>query len=167
MTRSSGAKTRSLTLLVCLAVTLGATIGVAAQASGNTRDPFARAAKRLHFVEVAKLKYSHEKGTAIVETGNATGTYDAPLTCEFILHASSVSAVVTISPKGGTITGTATAKFKDVGHLDYFGGEFRFGRGTGKFRHISLVNGKPLGFSGVLNHETDAGEVKTSGEAND
>jgi hypothetical protein len=167
MTKSAGAMTRRLTVVLCLAGTLGAAAAVATQAAGETREPAARAAKRVKFNEVAHLKYSHEKGTAIVESGNATGTYNAPLTAEFKLLAKSVSARVTISPHGGTITGTATAKFIAKGELDYFGGEFKFGHGTGKFRHISEIKGKPLGFSGVLNHETDEGEVKTNGEAND
>ena len=158
---------RGLLAIVSMAGLVAAVIGLSAQAPGRTVRPIARQAKRVYFVEVAKLKFHAERGATVIDTGNATGTYRAPLTAEMRLHPTYVSAVVTIKPHGGTITGTAHASFVAVKNLLYFGGQFTLGRGTGRFRHISEVNGKPLGFSGVLNQETHAGEVKAHGEANE
>lgn len=152
-------------VFLCMAL-LGTTgLAMTAQASG-TGDPVARAAKRVLFVENARLKLSGEEGTSITEHGKATGTYNAPVTATFRIRSKSVTASVTVYPHGGSITGTANASYKVVKNLGYFGGTFTLGRGTGKFSHASEVGGKALGFSGIINRETLEVEVKAKGEAN-
>jgi hypothetical protein len=167
MRRIIGSTTGGLVACGCAGTLLVAAVAMTAQASGTDGRPVARRARRVQFVEVAKLRFHGEKGAAVVDVGQASGTYDAPLTVEMTLHATYVSAVVTVYPRGGSITGTARANFKSVKNLLYFGGLFTLGRGTGKFRDISEIDGKALGFSGVLNHETYSGEVKAHGEANE
>jgi hypothetical protein len=156
-------------LLICICMTaLGASaIAVTAQASGRTGRSVAKAAKRVNLIEVAHLKLSKEEGSAIIEHGHATGTYNAPMTASFTTHPKSVTVVVTLHPRGGSITGTANANYKVVKGLGYFGGNFTVGRGTGKYRHVSEVNGKALGFSGIINRTTLEAEVKVNrGEIN-
>jgi hypothetical protein len=142
------------------------TIGITAQASGGTDKPTARVAKRVSLVETAHLKFSGENGSALSERGKATGTYNAPVTVTLTIHPKSVTAVVTIYPTGGSISGTANANYVVKGAYGYFGGTFTLRRGTGKYSHISEVNGKPLGFSGKIERTSFAMEVKAHGEAN-
>jgi hypothetical protein len=156
-----------LPVFVCAAATLTAAIGMSARASTTNGRPVAKAARRVQLVETAKLKFHGEKGAAVVDYGEASGTYDAPLKAEMTLHGTYVSAVVTIYPHGGTIIGTAHADFKPVNEILYFGGTFKLSHGTGKFRNISEIKGKPLGISGTLNQNNDNGEVKAHGEANE
>ncbi|HEY2632443.1 MAG TPA: hypothetical protein VGI26_08710 [Solirubrobacteraceae bacterium] len=156
-----------------LALALAAT-GLAAQASGGTTRltragktaPIATAARRVSLVENAHLKFAAEHGSALSERGSATGTYDAPVAVTLTIHPKTVTATVTIYPSGGSITGYANANYTVKGSYGYFGGTMTVSHGTGKYRHISEVNGKPLGFSGKISHISFAMEVKAHGEAN-
>jgi hypothetical protein len=166
MRGSAGSMAGRLLAVLSVAVAIATVIGMTAQASSGTGSAVAKAAGRIHLVEVAHLKFSGEKGASLVERGQATGTYNAPVWAEVTLRAKKVTAVVTIYPRGGSITGTAVASFTEVGTLYYFGGLFTIRHGTGKYRHTSEVAGKALGFSGIFNHKTlNADEVKTNGEA--
>jgi hypothetical protein len=144
----------------------GATLGITAQASGGAYAPTASAARRVSLVETAHLKFTAEHGSALAEQGQATGTYNAPVRVTLTIHPKSVTATVTIYPSGGSITGAASATYIVKGSTGYFGGTFTLGHGTGKFSHISEVNGKPLGISGRINRNSFAMEVKAHGEAN-
>jgi hypothetical protein len=164
MVTDSSRRTRALAACICVLGTTGfAALG---SATGAAARHVAHAAKRVNFVEVAHLTYAGEHGKTVIEHGNATGTYKAPLTAEVVFHAKYVSATVTIRPAGGTITGSATANFRTVGATDYFGGTFTLGHCTGKFRHASEINKQPLGISGSINRNNFRGEVKTNGAAN-
>ncbi len=135
-------------------------------AQAHARRPTAMESKRVNLVETARLTLADEKGSALTERGQATGTYDAPVIAVFTIHPKSVTAVVTIYPKGGSITGTAHANYVVRNSLGYFGGSFALGRGTGKYRHLSEVNGKALGISGIINRYSFEIQVKAHGEAN-
>jgi len=82
------------------------------------------------------------------------------------IHPKSVTAVVTIYPRGGSISGVANANYVVKGSLGYFGGTFTLRRGTGRYSHISEVNGKPLGISGSIDRYSFAMEVKAHGDVN-
>ncbi len=152
--------------LAACGVALVCAIGLTAQASGGTGKPVAREAKRVSLVETAHLKFTAEHGSALVERGRATGTYNAPVAVTLTIHPKSVTAVVTIYPTGGSISGIANANYVVKGASGYFGGTFTLGKGTGRYSHISEVKGKPLGVSGVINRISFAMEVKAHGEAN-
>jgi hypothetical protein len=166
MQRTKGNAVIGGSLAACGLVLAATAIGITAQASGGTGKPTAREARRLSLVETAHLKLSGEHGSALTERGRATGTYNAPVTVTLTIHPKSVTAVVTISPTGGSIRGTANANYVVKGAYGYFGGTFTLRGGTGKYSHISEVNGKPLGISGVINRVSFAMEVKALGEAN-
>jgi hypothetical protein len=142
-------------------------LAVAAQASATASGPVAKAAGKISLIEIGHLTLSKEEGSAISEHGKASGTYNAPMTASFTTHPKSVTVVVTIYPRGGSITGTADANYKVVKGLGYFGGNLTVSRGTGKYQHVSEVNGKALTFSGIINRNTLEVEVKlTKGEIN-
>ena len=167
MRRSVESSAFRLSVCSCVTALLVTAIAVTAQASGATRGPLATAANRVELNEVGHLTLSREEGSAILEHGKATGTYDAPMTAAFTTHPKSVTVVVTLHPQGGSITGTADANYEVVKGLGYFGGNFTIARGTGKYRHVSEVDGKALGFSGVINRTTLEAEVKVNrGEIN-
>jgi hypothetical protein len=141
--------------------TPAAATGLGATASGAPGHAIAREAKKMQLSENAQLKFTREDGSALVEYGHATGTYDAPVSAVLTIHPSSVTATVTIFPKGGSITGTAQANYIVKGSIGYFGGTFTIAHGTGTYRHVS---GKALGISGTINRESFAMTVKAHGE---
>lgn len=154
---------RLLICICCATAPFAAALAVpAARAAGTTSGPAASAAGRVELVEVGHLTLSKEEGSAIVEHGKATGTYDAPITAAFTTHPKSVTVLVTLYPKGGSITGTADANYTVVKGIGYFGGNFTVEHGTGKYRHVSEVDGKTLGFSGTINRTTLEAEVKVN-----
>lgn len=122
-------------------------------------------ARTVNLVEKARLKLSTEKGATITEHGEATGTYHAPIVAVFTIRPKSVIAHVTIYPVGGSITGSANANYKIVRNLGYFGGTFTLGHCTGKYAHVSDVDHKPLGISGIINRYNFETEVKANGLA--
>jgi hypothetical protein len=134
-----------------------------AAASNAVAHVIAREAKKMQLSENAQLKFTREDGSALVEYGQAAGTYNAPVSTILTIHPTSVTATVTIFPRGGSITGTAQAKYIVKGSIGYFGGSFTIVHGTGTYRHVS---GKALGISGTINRETFAMTVKAHGEIN-
>jgi len=166
MQRSQGKAVIGGSLVACGLMLAAAATGIAAQASGGTGKPVATVARRISLQETAHLKFTAEHGSALTEQGRATGTYNAPVTVTLTIHPKSVTALVTIYPSGGSISGTANANYVVKGLYGYFGGTFTLRRGTGKYSHLSEVNGKPLGISGKIARTSFAMEVKAHGEAN-
>lgn len=142
-----------------------AAVTLSASASGSAGRPVAHAARTVHIQEHGRLKFTSERGATLIERGTAYGTYTATMIVDLTIHSKSVSATVTIYPRGGTITGSANASYKIVKNLGYFGGTLNLGHGTGKYRHIAEIDHKPLGVSGVINRENFEVEVKADGEA--
>lgn len=150
---------------ICGLVAAAAAITLGASVPADGAGPIARTARTVHIQEHGRLKFTSERGATLIERGTAYGTYTAPMIVDLTIHSKSVSATVTIYPHGGTITGSANASYRIVKNLGYFGGTLNLGRGTGKYRHIVEVGGKPLGVSGVINRENFEVEVKAAGEA--
>jgi hypothetical protein len=96
--------------------------------------------------------HSTNSGVTINERGKATGTYNCAITVRLtIISANRVTAAFTVSPKGGTISGTGSARFEAKGANGYFGGTISIMHGTGGYKHASGTN---IGLSGVINRET-------------
>lgn len=149
--------------VMCIAALAIVIASPPAPALGVTGHAIAREAKKMQLSESAQLKFTREDGSALVEYGQAAGTYNAPVSTILTIHPSSVTATVTIFPKGGSITGTAQANYIVKGSTGYFGGTFTITHGTGTYRHVS---GRALGISGTINRETFAMTVKAHGEIN-
>ncbi len=149
------------------AVALGASAfgSVGAPAgSRNGRAPVATAARTSYLSEKARLRFVSEHGSTLVERGYAYGTYNAPTVVDLTIRSKTVTARVTIYPRGGTITGSADANYRIVKNLGYFGGSLYLGHGSGRYSHIAESGRKPLGISGVINRENFEVEVKANGE---
>lgn len=145
-----GAAGCAATLLVTMAAMQGS--------AGGTM--LARKAKTIDLVENAHLEFVREEGSYLLEHGSATGTYNVPMTAHLARHATYVTAVITLYPQGGSITGKSRANYIVKNDIGYFGGNFAITGGTGKYRHAS---GKALGISGTINRHTFDMTVKAHG----
>jgi hypothetical protein len=153
------------TVLFCGLAPAAAAAALAAPASGSDPSTMARPARVVHMQEHGRLKFISERGNTLIERGTAYGTYTATMVADLTVRSKSVTATVTIYPRGGSITGAANANYTIVKNLGYFGGTLSLGRGSGRYSHIAEVNHKPLGVSGVINRMNLEVEVKASGEA--
>jgi hypothetical protein len=160
MRRRMGSVPAGLTIAIC-GLALVADGGLTASASSAQQGPIAKQAKTVDLVESARLAFIREEGVALVEHGQAVGTYNAPVTATFTIHPNSVTATVTVFPHGGSITGVAQANYIVQNSIGYFGGAFTVTHGTGSFKHAT---GKALGISGTINRYTFATTVKAHGE---
>jgi hypothetical protein len=157
----------ALGLFGVLAGLSASALGSASAGSGSARSggPAATAARRIYLTEKARLHFVTEHGATLVERGYAYGTYNAPIAADLTIRSKSVTATVTIYPRGGSMTGNANASYKIVKNLGYFGGTLNLGHGRGRFSHVAEVAHKPLGISGIINRENFEVEVKANGEA--
>lgn len=87
-------------------------------------------------------------GSAIVEEGAATGTFDASVQTEITIKVSEVTGSVVVHLKGGSISGYATATPHFSGKYVSFKGTLKINHGTGRYRGASGT----AGFYGALNH---------------
>jgi hypothetical protein len=142
---------------------VAAAVGASAQASGGTVPPAAKAARTVSLAETAHLEFSKQEipGSEIAESGRATGTYNASVIAGLTIHARSVTAVVTVFLKGGSITARANASFKFTGEVGNFHGTLTVTRATGTYRHAS----GHLTFRGAINRNTYKMWAVTSGSA--
>ena len=130
---------------------------ISATASGG---PSARQARRTRLVERAALRLTSSEESTLYERGQAYGTFNAPLTAHLNLYPGHVTALFTIYPRGGSITGRASARFVVKGSTGYYGGTLEITHGTGRYRHAS---GSNIGISGTINRQTFALTVKANG----
>lgn len=161
MRRCLGPVAAGLTISICTLALAAGAVGLTARASRTTGRVTARAAKTVSLVESAQLRLAHENGSALLEHGHATGTYNAPVAATLTIHPTYVTAVVTIFPRGGSVTGRATANYVVRNSTGYYGGSFTIIHGTGAFRHAS---GNALGISGTIDRYTFAMTVKAHGQ---
>jgi hypothetical protein len=120
----------------------------------------AKTARTVLLVETGRLSLTREGESTLSERGRASGTFNGALLARLTLSANHVSAVFTIYPKGGSITGRAYARFVSKGSTVYYGGTLSIVHGTGAFRHAS---GSNIGISGTISHLTFALTVKARG----
>lgn len=159
---SLGSTPIRLALLVCATALAMSTAGLTAQAS--TGNVVARQASKVYLVENARLHVAHnnEYESTIGERGQAAGTFNAPVTTALTLGPSQVTAVFTIYPHGGSISGTARANYIVKNSIGYFGGMLTITRGTGAYRHASGTN---MGFSGTIDRQSFSMSIKVHGWA--
>jgi hypothetical protein len=164
MRRSLGSTTvQGLLVGVCGAALAVAVMGTSAWASTTPVTPAARAARTVSLAETAHLEFSKREipGSEISESGRATGTYNAPVIAGLTIHAHSVTAIVTVFLKGGSITATANASFEFTGDVGNFHGTLTVSHATGTYRHAS----GHLTFRGAINRNSYKMWAVTSGSA--
>jgi hypothetical protein len=133
--------------LICGTTLVAGAISASAQAS--TSAPAARAARTVTLAETAHLEWSNQDipGSEIAESGRATGTYNVPVIAGLTFHAHSMTAIVTVFLKGGSITATTNVSFEFIGEVGKVHGILTVSHATGTYRHAS----GHLSFRGAIN----------------
>jgi hypothetical protein len=107
------------------------------------------AASETYIKEEGHLHLARKSGgSAIVEEGSASGTFDASVQTEITIKVSRVTGSVVVHLKGGSISGNATATPHFSGKYVSFKGSLTIKHGTGRYRGASGT----AGFYGALNH---------------
>jgi hypothetical protein len=155
--------TLGLLVLVCVAASIFAAGGGSALASTGPGTLVAKEARTVSLAETAHLGPSKEEvpGSEISESGSATGTYAARVIAGLTIHAHSVTAIVTVYLKGGSITAAANASFEFTGEVGKFHGTLVVSHATGTYRHAS----GHLAFEGAINRNSLKMWAVTSGSA--
>jgi hypothetical protein len=137
---------------ICAAASLGADPATAAPA---------RAARTTSINEHGALRLINKRGFTLNEQGTASGTIRGPIHVQLkIVSSSRVTAEVTISPSGGSITGSATASYHKGEKQASFSGTLTIDHGSGSYAH---AQGSGLSFSGTIANSNDAITVSLSG----
>jgi hypothetical protein len=148
-----------LLVLLCLAVQ--GTAMMTTPTIAATPTPSASQAGLSYLTEHGRLEFIREVGSALYERGNATGTYNVPMTTLLTRYPNYVTAIVTIYPHGGSISGTSKANYIVKNETGYFGGTLTINHGTGSYRGVA---GKNLGISGTINRNTYNMTVNAHGD---
>lgn len=142
------------------AASAGHTAAYARASAAKHPNPDAHAARSVYLREVGHLRYLRGNESTLDERGSASGTFRGTVTAQLKISAEHVSAVFTMYPKGGSVTGRAWARFIIKGHTGYYGGTLNIVHGTGIYRHAS---GKRIGISGTIDRYSFALLVKANG----
>lgn len=141
-----------------------ARIAAAALASGACLlvPAVASAGGSVYLKESASLKRVGEaKGLNLSEKGSASGTIDGSITLSLhVISTNKVDATVTVSPKGGSLSGSGSASYHVHGSVAYFGGTLSISKGSGSW---SGAHASGLKFSGKIERASGNVSVNLSG----
>jgi hypothetical protein len=127
--------------------------------------PSARSARSVSVNEQGQLHLVSKHGFTLNEQGTASGTIKGPITVQLkIVSSSRVTAEVTISPRGGSISGSATASYHRGETSASFSGSLTIKHGSGSYDH---AEGSGLSFSGTIARSNEAVTVHVSGSFSD
>jgi len=129
-----------------------------ANAESAPHHTSARAARTLNVTDTAHLHYVKAPGASLLEEGSATGGLPGTVKVRIIVGAT-VNATFTIYAHGGSITGDGSGTLHGTGLYASFGGTMSVSHGTGRYTHAHGHGG----FYGVINRNTDALTVQTTG----
>jgi len=100
----------------------------------HASSPQARAARKLHARDRAKLRYRGAVGEEVYETGRASGNLPGTMRVHMVF-ASTFRGRFTIYTPGGRIDGHGKAKPHGGGVYESFAGTLTVTGGTGSYRH--------------------------------
>lgn len=123
----------------------------------------AHAARPLNVTDTAHLRYVREAGSALLDEGVASGELPGTVKVQFNVGVT-VTAVFTIYARNGSLTGHSSGALHEshsTSHDAYvsFGGTMTIIHGTGRYAHAHGGGG----FYGVINRETYAATIQTTG----
>jgi hypothetical protein len=125
----------------------------------------ALAARAISLNESARLRLTSRHGFTLDEQGSASGSVSGPMYVHLtIVSTTRVVAEVNFYPRGGSISGKATASYKRGSSTASFSGTLSIARGTGSYAH---VRGAGLSFSGTIRRSDEAIAVQVRGTASD
>jgi hypothetical protein len=153
-----------------LAALTGAVCAIAGPAGGPpvlaaSSPDVALAARAISLNESARLHLTSRHGFTLDEQGSASGSVSGPMYVHLtIVSTARVVAEVNFYPRGGSISGKATASYKRGSSTASFAGTLSIVRGTGSYAH---VHGSGLSFSGTIRRSDEAIAVNVHGEASE
>jgi hypothetical protein len=125
----------------------------------------ALAARTISLNESARLRLTSRHGFTLNEQGSASGSVSGPMYVHLtIVSTTRVVAEVNFYPRGGSISGKATASYKRGSSTASFAGTLSIAHGTGSYAH---VHGSGLSFSGTIRRSDEAIAVQVHGEASE
>jgi hypothetical protein len=153
--RRNGARTGAAAALLLVGLL------IAAQPAASARDATAKAAS-VTLSDTAHLHLTSKHGFTLNEQGSASGTIAGTIYIHLhIVSTNHVTAEVSIYPKGGSLTGNASASYHPSGSVATFNGTMSIARGTGRY---SRARGSGLSFTGTVQRTNDAVGVHVSGK---
>jgi hypothetical protein len=162
-TKSSRTRTGARMRISSAALALGAVATVAGFGVGaaGATAPHATAARTLTLNDSASLHLQNKHGVELKESGAAKGSLGGTLYLQLkVTSTRSVSAKVQVYPKGGSISGSASASYRVQGSTATFSGTLAITKGSGTY---SKAKASGLSFSGTIKRSNDAVTVRVSG----
>jgi hypothetical protein len=134
-------------------------------AFARSAENHASAARTISLRETGQLHLISKRGFTLNEQGPASGTVAGTLYVRLrIVSTSHVSAEVSLSQRGGTITGIASASYHKGSSTASFSGSLSISGGTGSYAH---ARGSNLTFSGTIQRSNDAIATHLGGTVSD
>jgi hypothetical protein len=152
--------TRTAVALSAAVVSFGVVTAGPVGADGAV-GPSAHATRTISLNETGRLHLVSKHGFTLNEVGTASGTIKGAISVRLTITSSSrVSAEVTISPKGGSISGSGTASYRKSEADAGFSGSLSISKRSGSYAH---AQGSGLKFSGTISRTNDAITVHVTG----
>jgi hypothetical protein len=154
-------------VLMATAMSVGtiAAAGPLSAADGARVIPFAHVARTISLNETGRLHLISKHGFTLNEQGTGSGTIRGPISVQLTIASTNrVTATVTISPSGGSISGSGTANYHKGETAASFSGSLSISRGSGSYAH---AQGSGLSFSGTIARSNDAITVHVNGRLSD
>jgi len=146
-----------------IAVLAGALSVIANTSAGGA--PSALAARAISLNESARLHLTSRHGFTLNEQGSASGSVSGTMYVHLtIVSTERVVAEVNFYPRGGSISGQATASYRRGSSTASFAGTLSIDRGTGSYAH---AHGSGLSFSGTIRRSDEAIAVQVHGTASE
>jgi hypothetical protein len=162
--------TTSRRAVAALAALTGALCAIAGPSGGSPAHAAssriaALAARAISLNESARLHLTSRHGFTLDEQGSASGSVSGLMYVHLtVVSTTRVVAEVNFYPRGGSISGKATASYKRGSSTASFAGTLSIARGTGSYAH---VHGSGLSFSGTIRRSDEAIAVQVHGEASE
>jgi hypothetical protein len=130
-------------------------------AGASLAVPPVLAARAIPLNESAQLHLTSRHGFTLDEQGSASGSVAGTIYVHLkIVSTSRVVAEVNLYPRGGSITGLASASYHRGSSSADFAGTMSIARGTGSYAH---ARGSGLSFSGTIRRSDEAIAVRVRG----
>ena len=125
-----------LAALTAVVYAIAGTGGGLAALAASSRGA-ALAARAISLNESARLHLTSRHGFTLSEQGSASGSVSGPMYVHLtIVSTARVVAEVNFYPRGGSISGKATASYKRGSSTASFAGTLSIVRGTGSYAHV-------------------------------
>jgi hypothetical protein len=153
---------RRAALVLALALLVASTVSTITAHAGEPHTR-AHAARALNVTDTAHLRYVRESGSALLDEGAVSGALPGTVKVRFNVGVT-VTASFTIYARNGSLTGHGSGALHEShssSHDAYvsFGGTMTIIHGTGRYAHAHGGGG----FYGVINRETYAATIQTTG----